>query len=179
VWPGSLSRVTAVEPSLSMMRLGERLEAARRFAHPSAPVVRHMSVQHALKITCCHIVMLLWCLVAGPCHWACCIHIVAARRFAHPSAPVVRHVYIQHALTFTQLHTPLLMPLPLWMHELLLQLLAARGLHTTKRKASTSGDICRFLLLLLLLLPGALALCAPPCAAGPACPQQPGRCSQG
>lgn len=41
VWPSSLSRVTAVEPSPAMSQLGRRLEAARRFAHPHAPLVRH------------------------------------------------------------------------------------------------------------------------------------------
>jgi hypothetical protein len=40
VWPGTLKRITAVEPSQAMRDLGERLEAARRFAHPSAPLVR-------------------------------------------------------------------------------------------------------------------------------------------
>uniref|UniRef100_A0A383V6H0 Uncharacterized protein n=1 Tax=Tetradesmus obliquus TaxID=3088 RepID=A0A383V6H0_TETOB len=40
VWPEHLTRLTAVEPSLPMRRLGERLEAARRFAHASAPLVR-------------------------------------------------------------------------------------------------------------------------------------------
>jgi hypothetical protein len=41
VWPASLSRVTAVEPSDAMSQLGKRLEAARRFAHPQAPLVSH------------------------------------------------------------------------------------------------------------------------------------------
>ena len=40
VWSSSLSRVTAVEPSTHMTQLGMRLEAARRFAHSKAPLVR-------------------------------------------------------------------------------------------------------------------------------------------
>ncbi|KAF8056824.1 METTL17 [Scenedesmus sp. PABB004] len=39
-WPGRLSRVTAVEPSHHMRRLGERVEAARRFSDPQHPLVR-------------------------------------------------------------------------------------------------------------------------------------------
>eukprot|EP00775_Hariotina_reticulata_P001372 gene1372-1714_t len=40
VWPDSLRHVTAVEPSDAMRRMGVRLEAARRFAHESSPLVR-------------------------------------------------------------------------------------------------------------------------------------------
>lgn len=43
VWPTSLSRVTAVEPSAAMSQLGKRLEAARRFAHPHAPLVSSLA----------------------------------------------------------------------------------------------------------------------------------------
>jgi hypothetical protein len=45
-WPASLSRLTAVEPSSAMQQLGMRLEAARRFAHPTAPLVRREQRHH-------------------------------------------------------------------------------------------------------------------------------------